>query len=56
MTLTAVFFGILVPDFALTCLVAVIDRQPRLLLFGVFFPLMRLVDAAIGLSAVPAAG
>ena len=54
-TLTAVFFGILVPDFALTCVVAVIDRQPRLLLFGVFFPLMRLVDAAIGLYAVPAA-
>ena len=56
MKLTAVLFGVLVPDFALTCVVAVIDRRPRLLLLGVFFPLLRLVDAAIGLYAVPAAG
>jgi hypothetical protein len=35
--------------------VAVVERQPRLLLFGLFFPLLRLLDAAIGLYAVPVA-
>jgi cellulose synthase/poly-beta-1,6-N-acetylglucosamine synthase-like glycosyltransferase len=55
MTLPAAFFGILVPDLILTCVVAVVERQPRLLLFGLFFPLLRLLDAAIGLYAVPVA-
>jgi len=52
--LSAVVFGVAVPDYALTCLVAVLDRRPRLLLLGVFFPLLRVIDAAIGLSAIPA--
>jgi poly-beta-1,6-N-acetyl-D-glucosamine synthase len=55
MTLTGVFFGICLPDFALTVVVAVLERRPRLLLFGLFFPVLRLLDAAIGLYAVPAA-
>jgi poly-beta-1,6-N-acetyl-D-glucosamine synthase len=55
LTLTGAALGILVPDVALTCVVAVIERQPRLLPLSVFFPLMRLLDAAIGLYAVPAA-
>ncbi len=54
MKLSAVLFGVVVPDYALTCLVAILDRRPRLLLLGVFFPLLRIVDAAIGLSAIPA--
>ena len=56
MKLSAVLFGVVVPDYVLTCLVAILDRRPRLLLLGVFFPLLRIVDAAIGLSAIPAAG
>jgi poly-beta-1,6-N-acetyl-D-glucosamine synthase len=55
MTISGVFFGILVPDFVLTGVVAVLERQPRLLLVGAFFPLLRLLDAAIALYAVPAA-
>ena len=55
LTLSGVFFGILVPDFTLTCVAAVVERQPRLLLLGLFFPLLRLLDAAIGLYAVPVA-
>ena len=55
MTLTGVFYGICVPDFTLTVVVAVVERRPRLLLLGVFFPLVRLLDAAIGLYSVPAA-
>jgi poly-beta-1,6-N-acetyl-D-glucosamine synthase len=55
LTLTGAALGVLAPDIAITCVVAVIDRQPRLLALGVFFPLMRLLDAAVGLYAVPAA-
>ena len=54
MTLSAVLFGVALPDYAMTCLVAALERRPRLLLVGVFFPLMRVIDAAIALSAVPA--
>jgi poly-beta-1,6-N-acetyl-D-glucosamine synthase len=53
--LSTVFFGIVVPDYALTCVVAVLERRPRLLLFGFFFPLLRLVDAAVGIYAIPMA-
>ena len=54
MTLTAILFGVLLPDYAMTCLVAVLDRLPRLLFLGLFFPVLRVIDAAIALSAVPA--
>jgi biofilm PGA synthesis N-glycosyltransferase PgaC len=53
--LSTVLFGVLVPDYLLTCLVVVLERRPRLLLVGVFFPLMRMLDAAISLYAIPAA-
>jgi cellulose synthase/poly-beta-1,6-N-acetylglucosamine synthase-like glycosyltransferase len=55
LTFTAVLFGVLLPDYLLTCVVAVLERQPRLLLLGVFFPFMRVLDACIGLYAIPAA-
>ena len=45
----------LAPDFLITCAVAVLERQPRLLLLAVFFPFMRMLDAAISLYSVPAA-
>jgi poly-beta-1,6-N-acetyl-D-glucosamine synthase len=54
MKLSAVLFGVLLPDYALTVLVAVLERRPRLLLLGIFFPLLRIVDSAIGLAAIPA--
>jgi poly-beta-1,6-N-acetyl-D-glucosamine synthase len=53
--MSGVVFGVLLPDFALTCVAALLERQPRLLLFAVFYPFLRLVDAAIGLSAIPVA-
>jgi poly-beta-1,6-N-acetyl-D-glucosamine synthase len=55
MRLSGLFFGVVVPDFALTLAVAVLDRRPGLLLIGPLFPLLRLVDAAIGLAAIPLA-
>ena len=45
----------LAPDFLITCAVAVLERQPRLLLLAVSFPFMRMLDAAISLYSVPAA-
>ncbi|MGC1284998.1 MAG: glycosyltransferase, partial [Streptosporangiaceae bacterium] len=53
--LTTVLFGVVLPDYLLTCAVALIERRPRLLLLGVFFPLLRIVDAMIALSSVPVA-
>jgi cellulose synthase/poly-beta-1,6-N-acetylglucosamine synthase-like glycosyltransferase len=50
-----VLFGVVVPDYLLTCAVALIERRPRLLLLGVFFPFLRIVDAMIALYAVPVA-
>jgi len=35
--------------------VALLERRPRLLLCGFFFPFLRLVDAAIGIYAMPMA-
>ena len=55
LTLTAVLLGVVLPDFLITCAVAVLERQPRLLLLAVFFPFMRMLDAAISLYSVPAA-
>ena len=54
-TLTAVLFGVVLPDYLLTCAVAILERQPRLLLLGLFFPFVRMLDAGVGLYAIPAA-
>jgi biofilm PGA synthesis N-glycosyltransferase PgaC len=53
--LSSLLFGIMVPDYALTVVVALLERRPRLLLVGFFFPVLRLVDAAIGIYAIPMA-
>jgi poly-beta-1,6-N-acetyl-D-glucosamine synthase len=53
MKLSAVLFGVLLPDYAITILVAALERRPRLLALGIFFPLLRIVDSAIGLAAIP---
>jgi len=55
LTPTAVLLGVVLPDFQITCAVAMLERQPRLLLLAVFFPFMRMLDAAISLYSVPAA-
>jgi biofilm PGA synthesis N-glycosyltransferase PgaC len=53
--MSSVVIGLLLPDLVLSCVAAAAERQPRLLLFAPFYPAMRLVDAAIGLSAIPVA-
>ncbi|GAA0502561.1 hypothetical protein GCM10011581_27680 [Saccharopolyspora subtropica] len=54
-TLPTLLYGVVLPDMLLTCVVAVLQRQPRFLLFGCFFLLLRVVDAAIALYALPGA-
>jgi cellulose synthase/poly-beta-1,6-N-acetylglucosamine synthase-like glycosyltransferase len=55
MTLIRIFYGVVVPDLAMTVVVALVERRPRLLLAAVFFPFLRVLDSAIGLWAIPLA-
>lgn len=48
----AILLGVLLPDFLLTVFVAVVLRKPFYLLWGVLFPLMRIVDSVIFLTAL----
>ena len=50
--LSTIFFGVVVPDLAITVIVVVLERKPSMLLFAGFFPLLRVVDATIGLYAI----
>jgi uncharacterized alkaline shock family protein YloU len=53
--LPLVLIAVLVPDLLLSVAVAVLERRPRYLLFAPAFLLLRMVDAAIGLYALPMA-
>lgn len=43
---------LLAVDYALTIIVAMTDRRPSLLIYGVLFPLIRLLDSALFLNAL----
>lgn len=47
--LLALFFAV---DYALTVIVAIIERRPSLLVYGIAFPVIRLLDAALFLRAL----
>ncbi|GAA2775874.1 glycosyltransferase family 2 protein [Saccharopolyspora taberi] len=55
LTLGSIGFGIVLPDLLVTVLVAVMQRQPRFLLFAPLFLFLRVVDAVIALYALPQA-
>jgi poly-beta-1,6-N-acetyl-D-glucosamine synthase len=55
MSLRTVLLGVGLPDYAMTILAAIVERRPRLLLYGLLFPVLRVVDAAVGISAIPMA-
>ena len=55
MKLSAIFFGVVLPDLAITVIVALLERKPSMLLFAGFFPFLRVIDAALGLYAIPLA-
>jgi glycosyltransferase involved in cell wall biosynthesis len=50
-----VLIGVVLPDCAITCLTASVERRARLLLCGFLFLPLRVIDAAIALYAVPVA-
>ncbi|MQA96286.1 MAG: hypothetical protein GEV11_17175 [Streptosporangiales bacterium] len=52
-TLPALAFGIFVPDYFMTCMVAAYRRRPKYLLLGMGFLALRAVDAAISLRTIP---
>ena len=51
----AVIVGVLLPDYLLTIMAACVLRQPRYLLLGLGFPLMRILDAGVCLRVLPLA-
>ena len=50
-----VLIGVLIPDYLLSIMAAVVLRQPRYLVLGLFFPLMRVLDAGLCLRVLPKA-
>lgn len=52
---SVLLFGVILPDLAVTGVVALFHRQPRFLVFGWFFLLMRILDAAVSLYALSVA-
>jgi len=55
LTLTTIFWGMAVPDYLLTVVVAAVERRPGYLLHGLAFLPLRTVDAAIALYTLPRA-
>ena len=53
LALGALVLGIVLPDFAMTVLVTVVDRSPRSLLCAPFFVLLRVLDSATALYTLP---
>ncbi|MQA07571.1 MAG: glycosyltransferase [Pseudonocardiaceae bacterium] len=53
--LTTIGLGVLLPDYLLTVIVAVLERRPRYLLGGLLSVPMRMLDAAITLYSLPRA-
>ncbi|MCY9786375.1 glycosyltransferase [Nocardiopsis sp. EMB25] len=51
----AIAVGLFVPDYALTCVLAMVRRRPSYLLYGLFFLPMRLIDAYLALRMIPRA-
>jgi cellulose synthase/poly-beta-1,6-N-acetylglucosamine synthase-like glycosyltransferase len=55
MTLQALLVAVTGADLALTCLVALIERKLRFLVLWIFFPFLRVLDAAVALYVFPQA-
>uniref|UniRef100_A0A942Y943 Glycosyltransferase family 2 protein n=1 Tax=Neobacillus citreus TaxID=2833578 RepID=A0A942Y943_9BACI len=49
---SSVLLGVLLPDYLLTVVVAVVTRRPAYLLLGVLFPLLRVLDSYLCLRAL----
>ncbi|HIY40041.1 MAG TPA: glycosyltransferase family 2 protein [Candidatus Nocardiopsis merdipullorum] len=53
--LSVIAIGLFVPDYILTCLMAMIRGRPSYLLYGLFFLPIRLLDAFLALRMIPRA-
>jgi cellulose synthase/poly-beta-1,6-N-acetylglucosamine synthase-like glycosyltransferase len=53
--LTAIAVGLFVPDYLLTCVLAVARRRPGYLVYGLFFLPLRITDACLTLRTIPQA-
>jgi poly-beta-1,6-N-acetyl-D-glucosamine synthase len=52
LSLPALLFGLLLPDFLLTCVVVLIERRTRYLAAFLAFPVLRLIDAYLALRTL----
>jgi poly-beta-1,6-N-acetyl-D-glucosamine synthase len=52
LNLPALLFGILAPDFLLTCVVVLIERRTRYLAAFLAFPVLRLIDAYLAMRTL----
>jgi biofilm PGA synthesis N-glycosyltransferase PgaC len=55
LSLTVIALGVLLPDYLLSCVVAVVERKTRYFILGLLFVPMKVVDAAIALYSLPRA-
>ncbi|HET9253656.1 MAG TPA: glycosyltransferase family 2 protein [Pseudonocardiaceae bacterium] len=55
MTLQVLLLAVTGADLVLTCLVALIERKARFLTLWIFFPFLRVIDAAVALYVFPKA-
>lgn len=54
-TLTALFFGVVLPDLVVTSVMGIRERRWQYPLLALGFPLLRVTDAVIGLTTIPKA-
>ncbi len=55
LTIKTVLLGVALPDYALSVFAAGVKRRPMYLVYGLFFSLMRILDAGICLATIPRA-
>ena len=55
LTFGDIFFGIFVADYAVTVIVTIIEKKPVLLIYGLFFFILRYIEALVYLLAIPIA-
>jgi poly-beta-1,6-N-acetyl-D-glucosamine synthase len=54
-SLQTIAIGVLIPDYLLTCGMAIVERRPRYLFYGLFFVFVRIIDASLALYTLPLA-
>jgi poly-beta-1,6-N-acetyl-D-glucosamine synthase len=55
LSLTVIALGVLLPDYLLSCFVALVERKARYIILGLLFVPMKIIDAGIALYSLPRA-